>query len=120
MTPTSFDFTVTMPGDNRLVGAIRELTRQAGGFARLPAEATNDLAGHVERATGDAIAATGAEDVPIAFRFSGTDEAVGVEISCDATPKADTPASTREGPVTVVWSAQGTRHTCRIRRRLPA
>ena len=50
MTPTSFAFTLTMPGDERFVGAIRQLAAQAASYAQLPAEAGEVLAGHVEQA----------------------------------------------------------------------
>src|SRR5215218_10347784 len=39
MTPTSFAFTLTMPGDPRLVAAVRHIAVQAAGYAQLTAEA---------------------------------------------------------------------------------
>ena len=44
MTPTAFEFTVTMPGDVRLVEAIRQLAAQAAGYAQLTADASAALA----------------------------------------------------------------------------
>ena len=51
MTPTSFAFQLTMPGDERFVGAIRLLAAQAASYAKLSAEAGEALAGVVERTT---------------------------------------------------------------------
>ena len=36
MSPESFNFTVTVPGDARLVGVVRDLCTHAVGYARLP------------------------------------------------------------------------------------
>ena len=82
MTPTSFAFTLTMPGDERFVGAIRLLAAQAASYAQLPADAGEALAGQVQQATEAAIAATGSAAAPIEFTFSGDDARVTVEIGC--------------------------------------
>ncbi|HXG88593.1 MAG TPA: hypothetical protein VNJ02_09685 [Vicinamibacterales bacterium] len=84
MTPTSFDFTLTMPGDTRLVDAVRQLAKHAATYAQLGAEAAAKLATDVQRATEEAIAATKAQDAPLVFRFSGDQTEVSVKISCDA------------------------------------
>jgi hypothetical protein len=100
MTPTSFEFRLTMPGDPRLVGAVRQLTAQAAGYARLSAEVGQQLAEEVERATESAIQATQADDAPIEFEFTGDQREVSVRISCAA--------------------AGGSPHTRHIRQRIPA
>lgn len=118
MTPTSFEFTVTMPGDERLSGAIKQLATHAAGYAQLATEAAEGLAGHVAQATADAIACCAAERAPIEFRFSGGDEALLVVISCEAAASAPAPPSAAHGTVSVDWSRSGTRQTCHIRQRL--
>lgn len=117
MTPTAFEFTVTMPGDTRLVGAIRGLTAHAAGYANLADAAREGLAGHVERATEVAIAACRTERDTIAVRFSADAEALTVVISCDAAA-ADRPPSTADGDVTVDWMTDGPRRICHIRQRV--
>jgi hypothetical protein len=108
-----------MPGDSRLVGAIRQLTSQAADYAQLSAETREHFAGHVERAAAAAIAAASVRSAPIEFRFRGDEEALVVALSCDVQVTA-TPPSLNSGEVTVDWTLDGTRHVCRIRQRLSA
>lgn len=119
MTPTDFEFTVTMPGDARLVGTVRQLAAQAADYAQLTAGAGEGFAGHVARATEAAIAEAPAPP-PIHVRFAGGERAIDVVISWDAAAApADRPALATGG-VTVDWSSKGSRHTCRIRQTIPA
>ena len=120
MTPTEFDFTVTIPGDSRLVDAIRQLTSHAAGYAQLPPHAGEQLAGHVERATHSVIAASRAKTGFIEIRFSGDRDGVLVVFSCDASAAAPPPRSVAAGNVTVDWTTEGSRHVCRIRQPLSA
>jgi hypothetical protein len=39
VSPESFNFTVTLPGDHRLGGVVRDLCAHAVGYARLPEDA---------------------------------------------------------------------------------
>ena len=118
MTPTEFEFTLTMPGDSRLVGAIRQLTAHAAGYAQLSAEESEELAGQVADATEMAIAAANVEALPIEYRFSADSEALVVMFSCEVSGAARPPADVSSGGITVDWAADGTRHTCRIRQPL--
>jgi hypothetical protein len=120
MTPTEFDFTITMPGDARLLDAIRQLTVHAAGYAQLPAQAGEQLAGHVERATQVAISASKAPSAQIAYRFTADPEALNVVFWCDVAPATPHPASTTNGTITVDWTMDGARRVCRIRQRLLA
>ena len=116
MTPTEFDFTVTMPGDARLVAAIRQLTAHAAGYAQLPAPAGERLAGHVEHATEAAIAAANVAHVRIKYRFTADPGSIVVVFSCDATEAAaPPPASIASDGLTVDWTVEGSRRVCRIR-----
>ena len=120
MTPTEFDFTVTMPGDSRLLGAIRQLTSHAAGYAQLTEHAGAQLAAHVEHATQAVIAAAKVQSTLIEYRFCGDADALLVVFSCDiaVSPKHLGPVS--NGDVTVDWTIEGSRHVCRIRQRLSA
>ena len=116
MTPTEFDFTVKMPGDSRLVAAIRQLTAHAAGYAQLSAEAGEHFASHVERATESAISASKVQISMIEYRFTADPDALVVTLTCDVASAP--PPSVVNGNVTVDWSRVGTRHVCRIRQRL--
>jgi hypothetical protein len=118
MTPTEFDFTVKIPGDSRLVGAIRQLAAHAAGYAQLTSDDSERLAGHVERATESAIAATTVQSALIEYRFTADADALLVVFACDVSPSALPPSSTTNGRVTVEWVAEGTRHVCQIRQPL--
>jgi len=119
MRPTSFEFTLTMPADARLLGAVRELAIQSAGYAQLPADSVSELADQVEQATRTAVAATRAQ-TRVEVRFSATADTVDVTISCDAPPSAQTPESVSSPGVTVDWTRVGSRYTCQIRQRIPA
>ena len=118
MTPTEFDFTVKIPGDSRLVGAIRQLAAHAAGYAQLAPEAGEQLATHVERATETAIAGSKVQTALIEYHFRADAEAVVVMFSCDMTPGVNRPAASTNGGVTVEWITEGTRQVCRIRQPL--
>jgi hypothetical protein len=119
MTPTSFEFTLTMPGDVRLVGAVRQLTAHAAGYAQLSPEAGAALTDHVERAAEAAVEACLTRHAPIELRFSAEDGVINVHIACDAAQTSSPPRSTREKGVTVDWSKNGSRHLCHIQQRSP-
>lgn len=81
MTPTAFEFTVTMPGDVRLLEAIRLLAIQAAGYARLTSDAAAALAADAEREAQAAMTATSNGHAPVVFLFSGDDHEVSIRIS---------------------------------------
>lgn len=83
MTPTAFEFTVTMPCDVRLLEAIRLLALQVASYAKLTADATAALAADAERETQAAIAAIPHGRTPIEVLFSGDGSAVSIKISCE-------------------------------------
>jgi hypothetical protein len=118
MDPSAFQFTLTMPGDSRLVGAVRDLTSHAAGYAKLAADSSRSLADQVATAAETAIAATHAHDAPIEFRFDANEEAIHVTIICEANSSALPPGSAPAGGLTVDWSRDGSRQTCHIRQRL--
>jgi hypothetical protein len=117
MTPESFEFTLSMPSDARLIGAIRQLTAHAAGYAQLEKNAREDLAGHVEQAATTAIQSAPSTANVIEFRFSRDEAAVTVVITADAAPGAPPPRSSSADEVSIDWKANGSRHICRIRQR---
>jgi hypothetical protein len=120
MDPSAFQFTLTMPGDARLLGAVRDLTSHAAGYAKLAAASGKSLADEVVTATQTAIASTHVQDAPIEFRFDATGEAIDITITCEVNSSAVPPTSTPAGGLTVDWSRDGSRQTCHIRQRLTA
>jgi hypothetical protein len=118
MTPTSFEFTLTLPGDPRLVGAVRALTSHAAGYAHLNVAARDDLASQVVAATEAAMASVAGADAAITLHFTGDDARLNVIISF-ATGGTPPPApSTSSGHVSTEWTTEGSRHVCRIGQRL--
>jgi hypothetical protein len=81
MDPTSFQFVLTVPGDNRLVGAVRDLSAHAGTYAQLSGEVTQSFAARVAEAMQSAIDATGIQDAPIEFRFDRSASSLRVTLS---------------------------------------
>lgn len=82
MDPTSFRFLLTMPGDERLVGAIRELATHAGVYAKLPSEEAGAFVERVASAAESLIADLSARDVPLEFRFFRSPDLLRVTITC--------------------------------------
>lgn len=120
MTPTSFEFTLTLPGDARLVEAVKGLTVHAAGYAQLGESAREGLAGQVAAATEAAMAATPNGGAPIDLRFTADAEALTVVLSVHVRAAAPQPASTSTGDLSVEWVIDGSRHICHIRHRMSA
>jgi hypothetical protein len=121
MRPDSFEFTVTIPSDSRLLGAVRLLTTQAAGYAQLSPDAGRDLADEVERAADAAMTATQVAESPIELQFAGDAKAITVRISCDAAQSAATPhSSPSDNGISVHWTTSGARRVCHIRQPVPA
>ena len=118
MTPTSFEFTVSLPGDARLLGAVKGLTAHAAGYAQLGDSARDEFASQVAAATEAAMAA--APDGPIDLRFTGAEEALTVVISCQASASVPRSTSTSAADLTIDWATDGSRHVCHIRQRISA
>ena len=67
MSPESFNFTVTLPGDDRLVGVVRDLCAHAVGYARLPEDAGASFCNRVAEAALQAVASR--PDAPCSLVF---------------------------------------------------
>lgn len=71
MSPESFNFTVTLPGDHRLVGVVRDLCAHAVGYAKLPPDAGASFCERVADAASQAVASR--PDTPCACVFDCAD-----------------------------------------------
>jgi hypothetical protein len=119
MDPTSFEFTMTMPGDPRLVATARDLAAHAAGYVRLGDQAAAALADAVEGAARAAIDATRVNDAPIEFRFARDGAELTVTIGSEVVAGASVPASAAAAGLAVEWTREGLRQTCRIRQDVP-
>ena len=71
MSPESFNFTVTLPGDHRLVGVVRDICAHAVGYAKLPEDAGASFCARVAEAAVQAVA--NRPDAPCALVFDCTE-----------------------------------------------
>lgn len=85
MNAASFRFTLLLPGDARLVGAVRDLTAHAAGYAGLSPGDVDALTRGVVEATEAAIAATQAAATPIQLAFTRDGSGLHVTITAEAT-----------------------------------
>jgi hypothetical protein len=99
MEPRSFEFVLTMPGDSRLVEAVRNLSVHAASYANGDSAAGQTFAQNVVEATEAVIRETGIQDAPLEFRFG---------------------ADGRSVSVTIAWARNGSRHTREVRQPLTA
>ncbi len=67
MSPESFTFTLTMPGDTRLVGVVRDLCAHAAGYAKLSDAAGASFCERVAEAAGRAVAERPHRPCPLEF-----------------------------------------------------
>ena len=81
----------------------------------LSAEASDALAGEVERAAEWAIQFSSSAEAPIAVAFNGDESALTVVIACDRHPAALQPDSSSADGISVHWQSEGSRLTCQIR-----
>lgn len=114
---SSFDFTMTMPGDTRLVGAVRDLAVHAAKYAQLPEAAGSALAEHVAQAAATSIEATDVQDAPVEVRFTGDVHRLEVLIASDIVSQRPVPESGAAPGVTIDWSRVGIRQVCLIAHR---
>lgn len=70
MSPESFNFKVTVPGDDRLVGVVRDLCAHAASYAKLE-ESGTAFCDRVVAAATEAVARGAGAPCPMAFDCSG-------------------------------------------------
>jgi hypothetical protein len=71
VSPESFNFTVTVPGDARLVGVVRDLCAHAAGYAKLPASSAGSFCDRVAEAATAAVARSPEAPCPLVFDCAG-------------------------------------------------
>lgn len=118
MDVASFEFTMTLPGDTRLVGAVRDLAAHAAKYAMLAEPAAAALADRVAKAAETVIATTGGQDAPVEVRFTGGGSRLQVEVTREAPASGAVPESSSEPGLTITWTRSGSRQTCLIAHRL--
>jgi hypothetical protein len=67
VSPESFNFTVTLPGDDRLVGVVRDLCAHAVGYAQMPEAAGAAFCTRVADAAVQAVASRPGHACPLVF-----------------------------------------------------
>jgi hypothetical protein len=86
MDANSFQFLLTMPGDKRMIGALRDLCAYAATYANVEASRGQAFAEEVVDTAQNIAAATGASDAPLEFRFEADAAAIRVTISAPDQP----------------------------------
>lgn len=118
MDATSFEFTMRVPGDARLMTPVRELTAHAAAYARLTPAAAAALAAQVTAAAEAAFAASGSPDTAIDFRFRRDAGGLSVRIDLEPARAPRWPISPHAG-LTVRTERHGARETCLITQHVP-
>lgn len=71
MSPESFNFTVTLPGDDRIVGVARDLCAHAVGYAKMSDDAGASFCDRVADAAQKAVATQPGRPCPMVFDCGG-------------------------------------------------
>jgi hypothetical protein len=71
VTPESFNFTVTLPGDERIVGVARDLCAHAVDYAKMPESASASFCDRVADAAVQAVASRPGVPCPMVFDCAG-------------------------------------------------
>jgi len=81
MTPTNFEFSVSMPADPQLLGVVRQLATQAVVYAELPVEDGAALADQAAGIIDEHVSLERSNGTPIEILFRGGAQAVEIELS---------------------------------------
>jgi len=112
MDATSFHFTMTMPGDARLIETVGELTAHAAKYAEL---ADADARALVEQVVAAATASsTAAGHGALALSFERTPVRLDVAIEWDGNAPSGAHDSPADAPTAVHWSHRGDRQRCLV------
>lgn len=71
MSPESFNFKVTVPGDDRLLGVVRDLCAHAARYANLAGPAGVSFCDRVVAAASDAVGQGAGAPCPMVFDCGG-------------------------------------------------
>ncbi len=112
MDATSFQFSMTMPGDARLIETVGELTAHAAKYAEL---AEPDARALVEQVVAAAVASsTAAAPGVLALSFQRTPVRFDVAIEWDGQAPSGTHDTPTDAPTSVHWSHRGDRQRCLV------
>ncbi len=117
MDATSFHFTMTIPGDERLVGAVRDLAMHAAKYAQLSDPDIREFVDDVLSAATAASAAGGANGV-MQFRFERTADRLDLAIEWEGKPAQAPRDSPSTGSTSTRWTHDGRRQRCLISHRV--
>lgn len=117
MDATSFQFTMTIPGDERLVGAVGELTMHAAKYAQLSDRDTSTLVDDVMSAASVSASAAGGAGNAVEFRFERTANRLDVAIEWEGRAPSAPRASRTTGSTSTQWTHDGRRQRCLISHR---
>jgi hypothetical protein len=119
MTSTSFEFTMSMPGDERLIPAVRDLAAHACAYAGLAEAASASLTSQVTATTSAAMAAARGRNGDVQFRFTRENDTLTVAVGLDSPGQASWPPTVEgaEG-LTVRTEREGGRETCLVIQRV--
>lgn len=106
---------MTMPGDERLTAAVRELTIHAAKYAQLSDSDAQVLVTDVLAAATAAVSAEGANGA-VVLRFERTPERFDVAIEWDGRPPS-APSASSASATTVHWSHEGRHQRCLVSHR---
>ncbi len=114
MDATSFQFTMTIPGDERLVGAVRDVTMHAAKYAQLSHRDIRTLVDDVLAATAVSASAAGGANGMVEFRFERTADRLDVAIEWEGRAPSTPRGSRASGSTSTHWTHDGRRQRCLI------
>lgn len=119
MDATSFQFTMTMPGDERLVGAVRDLTMHAAKYAQLSDRDIRTLVDDVLSATEVSASAAGGANGVVEVRFERTADRLNVAIEWEGRPPSAAHGPRTTDSTSTRWTHDGRRQRCLVSHRAP-
>lgn len=111
MDATSFQFMMTMPGDERLMDTVRDLTLHAAKYAQLPEPDVEALVAQVLAAAR--VSSSAAAHGPVELHFERTPARLDVAIEWEGRA-ADPAAVPRDSSTSVRWSHHDGRQRCLV------
>jgi hypothetical protein len=114
MDATSFQFMMTMPGDQRLVETVRDLTAHAAKYAQLSDRDSRTLVADVQAALIASASAAGGADGVIEIRFERTADRLEVVLEWEGRPPSAIDAPPSSDTTDVHWSHDGRRQRCLV------